>query len=62
MLSLPIPVEKFASRILKWYRANKRDLPWREKTDPYQVWVSEIMLQQTQVKTVLPYYQKFLDP
>ncbi|MEE2840017.1 MAG: A/G-specific adenine glycosylase [Acidobacteriota bacterium] len=61
MLSLPIPVGKFASRLLKWYRANKRELPWREKTDSYQVWVSEIMLQQTQVKTVLPYYQRFLE-
>ena len=61
MLSLPIPVEKFTSRLLKWYGANKRDLPWREKTDSYKVWVSEIMLQQTQVQTALPYYHRFLE-
>lgn len=46
--------------LLRWYDANKRDLPWRHTKDPYAILVSELMLQQTQVKTVLPYYGKFL--
>jgi len=46
--------------LLKWYDSNARALPWRENTDPYRVWVSEIMLQQTQVDTVIPYYERFL--
>jgi A/G-specific adenine glycosylase len=58
---LPIPVEEFASRLLNWYAQNKRDLPWREHHDPYQVWVSEIMLQQTRVSTVIPYYKSFIE-
>ena len=44
--------------LLTWYRQQGRSLPWRETRDPYAVWVSEIMLQQTQVQTVVPYYQK----
>ena len=48
-------------RLLKWYDAHRRDLPWRNTTDPYPVWISEVMLQQTQVQTVIPYYLKFLD-
>jgi len=46
--------------LLRWFGKNKRDLPWRKTRDPYAIWVSEIMLQQTQVTTVLSYYQKFL--
>jgi A/G-specific adenine glycosylase len=46
--------------LLAWYRRHARDLPWRGTTDPYAIWISEIMLQQTQVKTVLPYYDRFL--
>ena len=46
--------------ILEWYRSRKRDLPWRHTRDPYHIWVSEIMLQQTQVDVVIPYYTKFL--
>lgn len=46
--------------LLMWYSQNSRVLPWRENTDPYRVWVSEIMLQQTQVDTVIPYYNRFL--
>ena len=46
--------------LLDWYRKNHRDLPWRRVSDPYPIWVSEVMLQQTQVATVLPYYQNFL--
>lgn len=49
-----------AARLLQWYDRRRRDLPWRESRDPYRIWVSEIMLQQTQVTTVLPYYEKFL--
>ncbi|HYJ17073.1 MAG TPA: A/G-specific adenine glycosylase [Candidatus Limnocylindria bacterium] len=48
-------------RLLNWYRKNQRDLPWRRSRDPYAIWISETMLQQTQVKTVLPYYARFLD-
>lgn len=46
--------------LLDWYRQHGRSLPWRQTSDPYAIWVSEIMLQQTQVKTVLPYYQHWL--
>ncbi|MEK7747740.1 MAG: A/G-specific adenine glycosylase [Nitrospirota bacterium] len=51
----------FSTRLLHWYRKNGRDLPWRKTTDPYTIWVSEILLQQTQVTTVIPYYHRFLD-
>ena len=47
-------------QLMKWYRANHRDLPWRRSNTPYHIWVSEVMLQQTQVKTVLNYYRRFL--
>jgi len=50
------PVQKF----LSWYRTHRRSLPWRETQDPYRIWLSEIMLQQTQVATVIPYYERFL--
>jgi A/G-specific adenine glycosylase len=46
--------------LVEWYRRHLRRLPWRETDDPYRIWVSEVMLQQTQVQTVLPYYQQFL--
>jgi A/G-specific adenine glycosylase len=46
--------------LLAWYDANRRDLPWRESTDPYRVWVSEVMLQQTRVDAVIPYYNRWL--
>lgn len=48
-------------RLLNWYRKHQRDLPWRRSQDPYAIWISETMLQQTQVKTVLPYYGRFLN-
>ena len=52
----------FASRILDWFNHHGRhDLPWQQDTTPYRVWVSEIMLQQTQVKTVIPYFERFTD-
>jgi A/G-specific adenine glycosylase len=47
-------------QLLTWYRRNQRSLPWRETNDPYRIWISEIMLQQTQVDTVIPYYHRFL--
>ena len=47
--------------LLTWYDSQRRPLPWRATRDPYRIWVSEIMLQQTQVKTVIPYYEEFLD-
>ena len=52
--------ESLRQSLMSWYLANHRDLPWRNTSDPYHVWVSEVMLQQTQVNTVLPYYRKFL--
>ncbi|KMP12281.1 adenine glycosylase [Candidatus Nitromaritima sp. SCGC AAA799-C22] len=47
--------------MLAWYDRTRRDLPWRETDDPYRIWVSEIMLQQTQVKTVVPYYRRWME-
>jgi len=49
------------SALLGWYRENARDLPWRHTADPYHIWISEVMLQQTQVKTVLPRYQAWFE-
>ncbi len=48
-------------RLLSWYRTNKRALPWRETSDPYRIWISEIMLQQTRVEAVKRYYARFLE-
>ncbi|MBI1871690.1 MAG: A/G-specific adenine glycosylase [Chlamydiae bacterium] len=47
-------------KLLAWYHQYKRDLPWRQTKDPYAIWVSEMMLQQTQVKTVIPYYERWI--
>lgn len=47
--------------LLEWYYVNQRSLPWRETTDPYAIWLSEVMLQQTQVDTVIDYYKRFLN-
>ncbi len=47
--------------ILRWYLEHRRDLPWRRSRDPYAIWVSEIMLQQTRVETVIPFYTRFLE-
>jgi len=52
--------ESLQRPLLEWYRRNKRDLPWRRSREAYRVWVSEIMLQQTTVKAVVPYYEAFL--
>ena len=51
---------QFRRNLLQWYSRHKRDLPWRRSRDPYRVWVSEIMLQQTRVNAVIPYYERFL--
>ena len=53
-------LEEIVAPLLAWYRQSARILPWRENTDPYRVWVSEIMLQQTRVDTVIPYYERFM--
>lgn len=53
-------LKKIVEPMLQWYHMNKRDLPWRRTKDPYCIWVSEIMLQQTRVEAVKPYYTRFL--
>jgi A/G-specific adenine glycosylase len=57
----PQPIELIRSRLLTWYHHHRRDLPWRGETSPYRIWISEVMLQQTQIATVIPYYQRFLE-
>ncbi|HEV2615721.1 MAG TPA: A/G-specific adenine glycosylase [Candidatus Acidoferrales bacterium] len=62
-LAVMVPRRQLAPlrrRLLGWYRANRRDLPWRRGRDPYRIWVAEIMLQQTRISAVLPYYERFL--
>jgi len=54
-------VRRLRAALLRWYRANRRDLPWRRSRDPYAIWISETMLQQTRVDTVIPYYERFLE-
>ncbi len=49
-----------AALIADWYAANKRDLPWRKGKDPYRIWIAEIMLQQTRIEAVIPYYERFI--
>src|SRR5215472_3978751 len=50
----------FSQKLLAWYEQHKRDLPWRTDRDPYRVWLSEIMLQQTRVAAVIDHYRRFL--
>ncbi|MBE1555861.1 A/G-specific adenine glycosylase [Sporosarcina limicola] len=52
---------EFRESLLSWYSREKRDLPWRRTSNPYYIWVSEVMLQQTRVDTVIPYYERFID-
>jgi A/G-specific adenine glycosylase len=52
---------KFSKLLIQWYLQNKRDLPWRNTTDPYRIWLSEIMLQQTRVAQGMPYFLSFVD-
>src|SRR4030095_4566505 len=53
-------IRKLQDLLLDWYERHRRELPWRSHPSPYRVWISETMLQQTQVQTVLPYYERFL--
>ena len=54
-------LNQIASPLLAWYDEYRRVLPWREEVSPYRTWVSEIMLQQTRVQAVLPYFQRFME-
>jgi A/G-specific adenine glycosylase len=60
VVTSPATVRKFQRKLLAWYDTHARDLPWRQSADPYRIWVSEIMLQQTRVAAVLDYYARFL--
>ncbi|MCA9563955.1 MAG: hypothetical protein KC561_10725, partial [Myxococcales bacterium] len=51
--------QAFSRSVVTWYRAGHRQLPWRETRDPYLIWLSEVMLQQTQAATVIPYFEAF---
>ncbi len=53
--------EEFAVKLLSWYKTNKRQLPWRDTKDPYIIWISEIILQQTKVNQGMPYFYKFIE-
>ncbi|AMX85335.1 A/G-specific adenine glycosylase [Geobacillus subterraneus] len=55
------PAREFQRDLLDWFARERRDLPWRKDRDPYKVWVSEVMLQQTRVETVIPYFEKFIE-
>jgi A/G-specific adenine glycosylase len=57
----PRKLTAFRTQLLGWFHAYKRDLPWRRTKDPYRIWLSEIMLQQTRVAAVIPYYERFLE-
>jgi A/G-specific adenine glycosylase len=57
-----LPAKTFATKVLHWFdRHGRKDLPWQHNPTPYRVWISEIMLQQTQVATVIPYFKRFMD-
>ncbi|MGB0034315.1 MAG: A/G-specific adenine glycosylase [Candidatus Acidiferrales bacterium] len=56
----PRALANLQKRLLGWFRAHRRDLPWRRSRNPYRIWVAEIMLQQTRIAAVLPYYHRFL--
>ncbi len=55
-----LPYADIRRRLLRWFARHRRDLPWRRDRDPYRIWVSEVMLQQTQVVTVVPFFERFL--
>jgi len=57
----PIPPVRIRAALLSWFRANARSLPWRGTHDPYRIWLSEILLQQTRVESVIPYYERFVE-
>ncbi|MGL6103856.1 MAG: A/G-specific adenine glycosylase, partial [Exiguobacterium acetylicum] len=50
---------QFTTELIAWFLREQRDLPWRRTKNPYHIWISEIMLQQTRVDTVIPYYERF---
>src|SRR6266480_399700 len=54
-------IAEFRKRLLSWFGQFQRDLPWRQSKDPYRIWLSEIMLQQTRVAAVIPYFERFLE-
>lgn len=54
-------IEQFQHDLIDWFRTEQRNLPWRKNKDPYKIWVSEVMLQQTRVDTVIPYFYKFIE-
>jgi A/G-specific adenine glycosylase len=56
-----ISIKSFQEDLISWFKDEQRDLPWRKDQDPYKVWVSEIMLQQTRVDTVIPYFNRFIE-
>lgn len=53
--------QQFQRDLIDWFQKEQRDLPWRRTADPYQIWISEVMLQQTRVDTVIPYYKRFVE-
>lgn len=59
--NIPVSTSGFSQLLLEWYAQNHRDLPWRRTKDPYRIWLSEIILQQTRVAQGLPYYEKFIE-
>jgi A/G-specific adenine glycosylase len=62
MLNIPaVELAAFRLHVLSWFSEHKRDLPWRRTRDPYRIWLSEIMLQQTRVAAAIPYYERFLE-
>lgn len=56
----PTEIERYRQQLKDWYQRHRRHLPWRESANPYAIWVSEVMLQQTQVKTVIPYFERWM--
>src|SRR5262245_948111 len=60
MAASGIDATEFRARLLEWFDAGRRDLPWRRTDDPYRIWVSEVMLQQTQVDRVVDYFERFV--
>ena len=54
-------LSRFRKKLLAWFAEPQRDLPWRRSKDPYRIWLSEIMLQQTRVAAAIPYYERFLE-
>ncbi len=53
-------LKKFQTSLLAWFRRHRRELPWRASRDPYRIWIAEVMLQQTRIAAVIPYYERFL--